>query len=282
MDNRYKYITILILFGLVVIACEKFELRGFFISYESANERFQQSMAWNDDHPYKEIVVSDDDYTLFIMADSHIGGTAHLDTFINDAISANAVALTMVGDLTTGHASDLIKLNQHLPNQDTITSFPILGNHDLYFDGWSKFRELFGTSTYLFTVKTPQATDLYICLDSGSGTFGSDQIEWLKHVLETERPNYRRCVLFTHNNFFRFGISGATNPLIEELYVLLDLTIVHDIDMIITGHDHDRSVEALGNTTYIITGALEDDFNDAGYLILTIQQGTINYEFEEL
>jgi predicted phosphodiesterase len=282
MENRFKYIAISILIGVVFIACDKFEFRGFFISYESANERFHQSMSWNSEHPYKKIIVPVDNYTLFVMGDSHVGGTNNLDIFVNEAQRANAAAIVLIGDLTTGHADDFIRLQQHLPDQDIMYSFPILGNHDLYFDGWTQFRALFGTSTYLFSVNTPQATDLYLCLDSGSGTFGSDQLDWLNYFLESERSDYRRCVLFTHNNFFRFEFSPTANPLIEELYVLLELTLVHDIDMVVTGHDHDQSMDVLGNTTYITTGALKDNFSDAGYLKLIIDQGEIAYEFVNL
>ena len=31
------------------------------------------------------------------------------------------------------------------------------GNHDLFYDGWKEFYSRFGSSTYLFTVKTPDA-----------------------------------------------------------------------------------------------------------------------------
>ena len=39
--------------------------------------------------------------------------------------------------------------------------FLITGNHDLFFDGWKTFYEFFGSSTYYFTVSTPEVPDLY-------------------------------------------------------------------------------------------------------------------------
>lgn len=73
MENRFKQIALLLLFGFVIAACDKFEMRGFILSYESANERFDQSMEWNYDHPYKEISVPVDDYIFYVMGDSHVG-----------------------------------------------------------------------------------------------------------------------------------------------------------------------------------------------------------------
>ncbi len=280
MEIKLKFIVFILLFAL--LSCEKFEMRGFFLSYESADERFEQSMDWNYGHPFKEIIVSEDEYSIFSMADCHVGGTTNLDIFLNEAIRANAVAAVMVGDLTSGNAEDFKTFQQHLPEQASLVSFQIVGNHDLYFDGWKQFYSLFGSSVYLFTVKTQQSSDLYICLDSGSGTLGSDQLDWLKDILESERPNYRHCILFTHNNLFRFRHTSSTNPLVEELQVLTELCITYQIDMVVTGHDHEKNEAVFGNTTHLTMDALTDDFEDAGYLKLFIKEDKIEYEFINL
>jgi len=147
MDSKSGKITALLLL-LLLASCDKFEMRGFILSYESANERFEQSKEWNKTHDFRNIDVVTDDYTLFVMADSHVGGTKNLDLFLSKAMEANAAAAVMVGDLTTGHAADLITLKNHLPHQDTLPTFQITGNLDLYFDGWKQFYTLFGSSSY--------------------------------------------------------------------------------------------------------------------------------------
>ncbi|MGM0666214.1 MAG: metallophosphoesterase family protein [Bacteroidota bacterium] len=263
-------------------SCETVDLRGMFISYESVNSRFEQSMQWNSIHVDRELVVNSDEYSIFAMSDSHVGGTQNLEAFFGNAIYANAIAAVMVGDLTTGQADDYEVFEQHLPDPGTIDLFPLPGNHDLYFNGWEQFYSRFGPSTYRFTVRTPAETDLFICLDSGSGTLGSKQLDWLKGILEIERPEYRRCVIFTHNNLFRFRRTAATNPLVEELHVLMELFIENNVDMVITGHDHFKDSEIFGNTIHIILDALKDDFIDAGYMELHITNGTIDYSFINL
>ena len=282
MGIRFKKVSCFLLSGFVLSACEKFEMRGFILGYESADERFNQSMDWNNEHPFKEINVPVDDYQIFAMADNHVGGTKNLDFFLNEALRMNAIAAVMVGDLTTGHAEDYNTFQQHLPDQDSLISFQIIGNHDLYFEGWTHFYSLFGSTTYMFTVKTPQAIDLYICLDSGSGTLGSNQLDWLKNLLETERPNYRHCIVFTHNNLFRIRHTASTNPFVEELHVLMELCVKHQIDMIVTGHDHQKNHVVLGNTTHITMDALMDDSKNAGYLNIVVKQGEFECEFVNL
>ncbi len=271
----------LFVFWLLFLAsgCDKFEMRGFFRAYESVDERFEQSQVWNAAHGDRTLLVNSDNYLLYFMGDSHVGGTANLQKFFNDAIADGAIAAVMAGDLTTGHAEDFDTFYQQLPPADSLQLFPIAGNHDLYFHGWLKYYELFGSSTYTFTVQTPSGSDLYICLDSGGGTLGARQLEWLKETLAAQRGNYRRCILVTHVNLFRIRKTTSTNPLVEELQVLNDLCARYEVDMFITGHDHKRNVVQLGNTTHITMDALLDGFKQAGYMKLYCQAGELSYEF---
>jgi len=131
-------------------------------------------------------------------------------------------------------------------------------------------------------VKTPTASDFYICLDTGSGTLGSRQLKWFKELLEKSRNNYRRCILFTHNNLYRIRHTLSTNPVNEELLVLTELFAKHKIDMVVTGHDHVKNVVKLGNTTHITMNAMLDEFPDAGYFVLKVENGKVGYEFIDL
>ncbi|MFH2095041.1 MAG: metallophosphoesterase [Bacteroidota bacterium] len=281
MENRR--IILILLTGLFAFsACKKLDFRSMFVSYESVNKRFEQSMDWNATHAFREIIVTEDDYEVFVMGDSHVGGTENLRSFLNAAQLADASAVIMAGDLTTGHKDDYAVFHKNLPLQDSIAWFPIAGNHDLYFNGWKEFYKRFGSSTYCFTVKTSSAQDLFICLDSGSGTLGGRQLDWLKKLLEDERDKYRNCVVITHVNFFRSGVSSATNPQVEELYVLTDLFLQCRVNFLIAGHDHHRAVETMGITSYITMDALEDGFGEASYLRLIMKGDSLEYQFVDI
>jgi len=279
MEIEFKKITFLILACIGLPACEKFEAKDFFYPDETTNERFSQSMVWDAKSPYRELDVPLNEYSIYVMADSHVGTTDNLDFFLADAKKGNATAVVMAGDLTNGHPEDYQTFKRHMPPRDSLPLFQIAGNHDYFFNGWKQFYSLFGSTTYLFTVKTPQATDLYICLDSGSGTMGSSQLKWLENTLESERAKYRDCIIFTHVNLFRIRHTVSTNPYVEELQVLLELCIKYQINMVVAGHDHERNAARLGNTTHLTLDALQDGLPNSGYLILGVKEGTIDYKF---
>jgi predicted phosphodiesterase len=277
---EHKLINRIVLLSTALLAaasCTKYEDEG-----HTANQRFLQSMEWNNDHPYCEIDVPDDDYFLVLAGDIHVGGTINLDKFIKIAISTKASAVVMAGDLTTGQGKDYAEFEKHLPIPELLPAFLIAGNHDLFNNGWMEFNNRFGSSSYLFTIKTPKASDLYICLETGGGTLGNKQLDWLRNILQNQRSDYRHCVIITHNNFFRTRHTDSTNPEVEELQVLLELFTKSKVDMVITGHDHMRDVAEFGNTKYIIMDAMKDGLSNAGYFKIAAENGIINYEFENL
>jgi predicted phosphodiesterase len=246
----------------------------------TANQRFIQSMDWNNTHSYREIIVPDNDYMILSMGDSHVGGTNNLDNFFNTARMKKVAAVVMAGDLTTGQKNDYNMFEKHLPPQDSLVSFSVAGNHDLFSGGWNEYYSRFGSSSYYFTIKTPHTADLFICLETGGGTLGTRQLEWLTNLLRTARTGYRHCIVFTHNNILRPRHTDSTNPLVEETGALLNLFAEYQVDMVITGHDHKQDATIFGITTYIIMDALKDGESNAGYFQIRVENGNIGYEFE--
>jgi hypothetical protein len=269
-------LILLFIFCTLLQSCTKEETPG------TANQRFKQSIEWNDTHPFQQIMVPSDDYLIYSVGDIHAGGTTNMDLMIDKSKNDKVSAMVMVGDLTSGHSADYSEFEKHLPDKDSLNYFLIAGNHDLYFDGWPEFYSRFGSSTYTFTVNTPLASDLYICLESGGFTLGRDQIDWLKKILEEVRPGYRHCIIFTHVNYFRTRHTFSTNPFSEEVASLMALFYKHEVDMVVTAHDHEHSFETFGYTTYIILDALLDGFDQAGYMKIRMNKGVINYSFEKI
>ncbi|HDR68078.1 MAG TPA: metallophosphoesterase [Bacteroidaceae bacterium] len=283
MGNKiFEPVILILFFTLFLPACEKMEIRGFIVSYETADQRFEQSIEWNNHNGFREITTDRDNYLLYSMGDSHVGGTANLDLFFREAQNEDPVAAVMVGDLTNGHEANYIAFREHLPDKDSLLTFPIAGNHDIYFGGWKHYHSIFGSSTYTFIINTPAASDLFICLDSGGGTLGTRQLDWLGNLLETTRNDYRYCIIFTHNNLFRLRPTTSTNPFVEEIHVLLDLFLRYNVDMVVTAHDHKRNTGILGNTTHIIMDALSDEYDHAGYMKIFINTAAIEYVFVNL
>lgn len=280
--GNLRFILFLALLLLTASGCEIMEFRGFITSYENVNNRFLQSRDWNSNNNHTTITISQSAYSINVMSDSHVGGTKNLDTFFNNSIDEGATAVVMAGDITTGHKKDYDVFASRLPSMETLPYFAVVGNHDLYFDGWQHFYSIFGSSSYYFEVNTPENSDLFICLDTGGGTLGNLQFEWFKELLESVRAHYRYCVVFTHNNLFRFRSTASTNPMVEEIQVLQDLFLRHNVNMVVTGHDHLRNTDVLGNTTHIIMDAILDENDNASYLRLFIGEETIEFDFAGL
>lgn len=283
MEFKLRTVSPFILvFLLCFSACDSKDLLGMFINEESVNFRFDQSERSNELHGFSNIDVPNDDYTLCIAADIHMGGTSNFDKFLTVSKSMNAAAIILNGDISKGNIADYQTLQQHLPDTKQLKYFSLVGNHDLFYNGWDEFHNLFGSATYYFTVKSPKANDLFICIDTGNGTLGIKQLDWLKNVLQETRALYRNCIVFTHSNLYRAKHSLTTNPVDEELLIIMDLFTKHRINTVISGHEHNNAVEKFGNTTYFTADSMKDDNENAGYVKLTIKNGIIDYQFIEI
>jgi predicted phosphodiesterase len=276
MGNKIKiFLCIFSLSGL--LSCEA-DFSGLVRSTDRVEERFMQSSEAEPDFRLDDVPVMEDDYKVIIASDLHIGGTANAKKLFDYYDENDYSVLILAGDLVTGRREDYLVFKE-LVDSVVKPLFTVVGNHDLYFDGWKTYHELFGTSTYYFLISTPEATDIYICLDSGGGTLGKSQLDWLVNLLETKRDDYRHCYVISHVNILRTRRTTSANPLTEEVAFLLDLFAKHNVDMVINGHDHLQDAVKFGNTTYLITDALTDTYEDAGYLVLEVGETATDYEF---
>ena len=255
------------------------DMSGFVYTPVPVKERFAMSVQWNNDHPPREIHVEGDEYMLLVGSDAHVGGTDNLSAFIGSAVESGAAMIAIAGDIVTGWEDDYAIAATELDGAGSIPVCMVPGNHDLYFNGWTSFYDYFGASAFTFTVHTADTSDLYIFLDTGGGTLGGDQMQWLKELLTEQRGDHRHACVMTHNNFFRNRFTLSTNPLNEELLVLLDLFAENRIDLVIQGHDHKRNEELFGNTTYITLDAMQDVNDDASYLELIVDTDRIRHSF---
>jgi UDP-2,3-diacylglucosamine pyrophosphatase LpxH len=275
---RYSILALL----LMTSCSYDLDFTGFVYTSVSVNERFAQSMDWNEAHKSRELTLSDDSYAVIIAGDSHVGGTNNLSRFLNTGVEEEVALIAINGDVSTGREEDYEILVAELEVAGEIPVCVVPGNHDLYFKGWTSFKKHFGASTYTFEVNTPQASDLFIFVDTGGGTLGTDQLEWLKGILEKDRNSYRNALLITHINFFRPRFTGSTNILNEEILVLLDLFEKHNINLVVQGHDHKRFEEQFGHTKYITLDALKDGYKDASFLRINVEGDKIMHEFVDL
>lgn len=282
MEFKIVRLFSLFLMSMLLLSCiGDADLTGFIRSTDRIEDRFSMSMEYNSDRA-RIIQVDSEVYELMVCADIHIGDTVNYNRFLKDALSTEVAAMVLGGDIVSGKKEDYELLKRILPVESMKPAFLLTGNHELYFDGWKHFSRLFGSSVYFFSILTPSNRDLYICLDSGSGTLGKSQLKWLKNLLETSRSDFRYCVVFTHNNLFRNRHTLSTNPPENEVIVLMDMFLEHGVDMVVTGHDHIRAINFFGNTTYVTLDALADYHFNASYMRIRAAGSGLSYQFEEV
>ena len=286
MKTIAKYSLLIAVFFLS--SCGKnIDYLGIFMTFnESPDERFAQSMEYNGEHGYDVVSGVPDNYKVYAMSDIHVDfSTNNLDRFVSDYLADTVAApfTLCLGDLinATGHF-DLFE--EHVkPVADAGKKiYYCAGNHDLYFDQWKEFFQRFGSSTYWFEVHTAGGfKDLYIALESGSGTLGVDQRDWLEKVLKAKKnQGFRHIIAFTHTHFFKKDMSQGhtSNFNLEETYDLMDLFDRYDLAMVLQGHSHSRDLTIFKEVVYLRIDALEDHYPDAYYTVLEIGN-SINYEF---
>ena len=285
---RSVEMTIVFFFLFFITSCNKnYDYLGMFTSVsESSDERFAQSMKYNEEHGYDIITGVPDDYKVYAMTDIHVDfSTDNLDRYVADYLADSTAAdfSLCLGDLinATGHF-DYFKEHVKPVTDAGRKIYYTVGNHDLYFNQWKEFYSRFGSSSYWFEVHTVGGfKDLYIAIDSGNGTLGIDQHEWLENVLkEKQNQGIRHIIVFTHTHLFKKDASQGhtSNFNMEETYDLADLFARYGVSMVVQGHSHHRDLTIFKGVTYLRLDALEDHYPDAYYTILTIGRN-INYDF---
>jgi hypothetical protein len=148
--------------------------------------------------------------------------------------------------------------------------------------GWENFKKVIGPSVFWFEATFAEGKDLYISLDSATGTLGSKQTKWFRSFLSENRAKYRHCVILTHTNFFYTDNSqtGSGNMPFEESLALIDFLGKQNVSLALQGHDHSREDLMYDNVRYVILGAIHDKADAPEDLKIDVNNEglTLNYK----
>lgn len=266
---------------LLLVSCTKgnLDMLGMFYTLSDGNdERFAQSMEWNDQVGYDTIQVAQDDYKVYTFTDIHVDTTTfNLDTFTTAYLNDTEAApfCLCLGDqinAINNYPKFFAYIDKMKAAGKKVYSTP--GNHDLYYDQWSIYRDYWKTSAYWFLVQTPGGfEDLYICLDSSDGTLGIDQRKWLEQLLkEKSQMGYRHIIVFTHTHFWKRDQSQGhtSNFALEETYEIADIFGKYNVDIVLQGHSHYRYKTVFKGVTYLRLDKMEDHYYNSHYTTFQI------------
>lgn len=283
-----------ILYGIIalftVTGCNNLDIKGLFFPVSTGVEkRFSQSMDLTGNKTSSSI-ETEDEYMFYVCTDPHVDvRTDNIDTFINALQNDDDASFGIIlGDCTDrrNNMDTYMKAVSYSEerHEHRHNIFHILGNHDIYFDGWEEFRNLLGPSVYCFESKFSSGSDLFICLDSANGTLGHKQTEWLRSLLERNRSRYRHCFILTHTNIFytdNSQVSSGNMPL-EETFALLRLFRTHNVSLVLQGHDHYREDLFHDNVRYTVVGAISEKVKEPEYLKIKVSPEGMAYEWIQL
>lgn len=280
MLQMVKHI-LLIISSIALCSCNNhFQFKGFIMpTGDAVDRRFNESMEMHQDLKL-ETVPAQDEYSFYVATDPHVNKTHENLSIFNDA---------MRNDMSASFGvvlGDCIDVKDNLPKYLEALAydsekhsadpriFHITGNHDLYFDGWDDFKNQIGPSVYWFDVIFSGGKDLFISLDSATGTLGNLQTRWLRSFLSENRQDYRHCIILTHVNIFYTDNSQVTsgNLPIEETYSLIDFFGRQNVTLVLQGHDHHREDLTYDNVRYTVLGTIKDGTEIPEYLIVHVDK----------
>ena len=285
-----KRILAIFLCSAAIYGCNNVDFKGFFMpTGDGVEKRFEQSAEMNDNLCAGAVQV-EENYAFYAATDPHIENTNINLSLFNDALRNDTEASfgVILGDCIEIR-DNLDKYLQALTYKPETHAndpriFHILGNHDTYFDGWADFKEKIGPSVYWFEAAFTGGKDLYISLDTATGTLGRKQTQWLRTFLTENRQDYRHCILLTHTNFFytdNTQFSSGNMPF-EESLALIDFLGKQNATLVLQGHDHYREDLTYANVRYTILGAIHDNTKAPEYLKIHVTPDGVQLDWQYL
>jgi 3',5'-cyclic AMP phosphodiesterase CpdA len=217
-------------------------------------------------------------FTFMAVGDTHIGSPQGetLNEFAQFAKTANDAFIVVAGDLAhNGLEGEFVQFKQVMSN-NTMAWRAAIGNHDIYFDGWSRYRSQIGRSVYSFNADNVH----FVMLDSANGILGTTQMEWLENDLRSNTRTH--IVIVSHFPPWNGAFSSIYRMSSEEeAAVLKDICFRYNVDLFISGHYHGYEEVNLGHTKYIVTGGANsqtDPGQRRNYVRVTVNGGSLSTE----
>ncbi|MDR1410764.1 MAG: metallophosphoesterase, partial [Spirochaetaceae bacterium] len=228
----------------------------------------------------------EDEYSFVVLTDTHIengddqGLGRLIDAVDTDGSGTDDKFVVITGDITqSGRRKDVecfINFVEDLKRQKGIPCYPVLGNHDIYFNTWQVWRDLIGSSCY--RVGAPGSGTTLFILDSANASFGFRQLDWLEQELGKTSG---RVFLFTHANFFTKDLGFADMEQLTDVRERARVIsmLAGRVDAVFSGHIHKRVERESGGVKYI---TIEDFRDNKAWCRVYVTKTGLRYDFNTL
>lgn len=215
-------------------------------------------------------------YTFLIITDIHFGakdyGAVPL-TQIKDSLSTRTSTedkpafIAVLGDVAdNGLESEYQQYSTFISQVSSLCGgaqvLNIVGNHDLWNDGWERWKRHAspGNSFYSFTV--PQWNRSFYFVDTASGTMGKKQLQKFASVVKSDS---NRKFVFTHYPFYGDSAASKDSYFVlsdtAERNTLVSLCANNKVDSVFCGHFHEAFYTDMKSFMEVDSGSLKKDKN---------------------
>ena len=215
------------------------------------------------------------EYSFIVLSDTHMeNDKTHGLEKLKDLIAADSDIkfVVVTGDITQNGDREVLQKFVDIAGDLGVPCYPVLGNHDIYFNNWPHWADLIGSSCY--RIDHDEAT-LFI-LDSANSYFGKYQLDWLESEIKN---THGRVFVFTHVNLF------TTSPTdIQQLVDVRERARICSIlsghaDYMFTGHLHTGYSREAGGVAYL---SVEGFVDYQSYCRVTVKSTGISYRYDKL
>jgi len=222
-----------------------------------------------------------EEYSFLVVSDTHIErGDTHGLEALADAVIPGDKFVVVTGDVTQYGTAEDLKLFTDIAGTLNIPCYPVIGNHDIYFQNWPNWRDLIGSTRYKIDGNN---TALFI-LDTANCSVGASQFAWLERELAAVRSapggGEKKIFVFTHTNLFVESLADVAQITdSRERARLASLLNTYDVTAMFMGHVHNRMEHRIKDTVYV---TLEDYRGHRTYVRVTVTPAGMSYTVEEL
>jgi predicted phosphodiesterase len=267
-------VWLLLLAGQCLLTGCRTDLLGLFVSTD-LDKRLEARNSFRFPAPGDREVSLGDDFAFLVVGDTHIeNGNVHGFEKLRDIIAADTAIrfVVVTGDITqNGKRKDIEKFIE-IAGSFGIPCYPVIGNHDIFFNNWQHWKELIGSTRY--RIDAGGATLFF--LDSANYFFGRDQLNWLENGLKSAAG---RVFVFTHVNLFAESPLGIKQQADAREIARITSILRGRCDIMFMGHIHTRDIKEMGGVRYIVVDGFR---NDQIYCRVSVTGSGISYRFEKL
>jgi 3',5'-cyclic AMP phosphodiesterase CpdA len=241
-------ILILAPVGLLLLACTN-------LGFDSVGPRTHENFEGGLTVPGDIDPAGTNQFSFVMMGDTHIGspGGEVMKRIVADAVDHHDAFAVIAGDVSQGAQDGEFDQFISVFASANLSWRAAIGNHDLYFGGWERYKKKIGRSIYSFNADNVH----FAMLDSANGILGQDQLQWLESDLAGDSHEHK--ILVTHfapwNGQFSSIYKMSSE---EEAAILKDIAYRHGVKLVVSGHYHGHSETTIGGVRYIVSGGAND------------------------